>query len=68
MTPNNVTKTWITEIGEDYVLTIPDFILKQLEWNEGDLLNIEALKNGTISITLASEGLDEGPGGVWETL
>ena len=63
MTPNHVTKTWITEIGEDYVLTIPDFILKQLEWNEGDLLNIEALKNGTISITLASEGLDEGPGG-----
>lgn len=63
MTPNHVTKTWIAEIGDDYVLTIPDFILAQLGWKEGDLLDIEASQNKTISITLAPGALDDSIGG-----
>lgn len=59
MIPNHKTKSWLTEIGEDYTLTIPDSILRELGWEENDLLDIEALEDGTISITLSAKG----PGG-----
>lgn len=59
MTPNHKTKSWIGEIDEDYTLTIPDFILEELGWEEDDLLNIEVLENKTISITLAAKATQE---------
>lgn len=57
MTPIHKTKTWFAEIevDGDYALTIPDDILKELGWEENDLLNIEVLENGTISITRCAE-------------
>ena len=63
MTPNHKTKSWFAEIDEDYNLTIPDCILKELGWEENDLLDIEALEDGTLSITLSAKGHEEGPGG-----
>lgn len=51
MTPNHDPKTWIAEIGDDYSVTIPDDVLKELGWVEGDEVDIDVLKDGTISIT-----------------
>jgi AbrB family looped-hinge helix DNA binding protein len=51
MAPNHDLKTWIAEIGGDYDVTIPDDVLKELGWAEGDEVDINVLKDGTISIT-----------------
>lgn len=51
MAPNHKPKTWIAEIGDDYNVTIPDDVLKELGWVEGDEVDINVLKDGTISIT-----------------
>ena len=51
MAPNHNPKTWIAEIGDDYDVTIPDDVLKELGWVEGDEVDINVLKDGTISIT-----------------
>lgn len=56
MTPIHKTKICFAEVDGDYTLTIPDDILKELGWEENDLLNIEVLENGTISITRSTEG------------
>lgn len=50
MTPHHKAKAYVTEVGEDYVVTIPDFILKELGWEEDDILDIEVLNDGTISV------------------
>jgi AbrB family looped-hinge helix DNA binding protein len=62
MTPQHNPETWTTEIDEDGVLTIPDHIMDKLGWEENDLLEVNVLNDGTISITLAEDQQDE-PGG-----
>lgn len=64
MVPNHNTKSYIAEIGDDYTLTIPDFILKELKWEENDVLDMQVLNDGTITITKVDESYDryEEPG------
>ncbi len=40
-----------TAIEADYSVTIPQPMLDQLGWKEGESLEVTALENGTISIT-----------------
>lgn len=63
MTPKHKTKSWLAEIEDDYALTIPDFILEEMGWEENDLLNIEVLEDRTISITLSARAPQESFGG-----
>lgn len=60
MSPIHKPEIFTTEIGEDGFLTIPDHIMKKLDWEEGDELDLEVHKDGTITIKLAE--IDDTPG------
>ncbi len=66
MIPEHVTKTWTTNVVEieregDCIVTIPDHILDELGWGEGDVLSITTLRDGTIRV-VRDEIADTGEG------
>lgn len=44
-------KTWIADIDEDGVVTIPDELMEKLGWKVGDILDYDIKENGEIYIT-----------------
>lgn len=51
VTPGYNSKTSVMEIEDDYNITLPDDMLNELGWVEGDEVDIDVREDGTISIT-----------------
>ena len=52
---NETTKSWICDVNEEGVLTLPDELWQDLDWKEGDDIQFIDNKDGTFSMVKVNE-------------